>query len=97
MEKKGSSTRAAMGEPTRREFLKRGSAAALGASLVGKEGGGAPEPGKSSGSAPSIRILRGPGRSQNFTSRRPATAERRFTSPAVEATIQQISADILLQ
>ncbi len=83
-----------MGEPTRREFLKRGSAAALGASLVGAEAQPTPWPGEALKSSPSRRIFKGPGRTQDYASRRPEPADRRFTSEAVEATLRRVSADI---
>ncbi len=80
-----------MPEPNRREFLKRGSAAALGAGVVGWHTG--PEPlGKRP--PPQPVVLRGPGRSRDFDSRRPPEAERHFTSRAVEETIRTVSGDI---
>ena len=83
-----------MGEPTRREFLKRGSAAALGASLVGTEAQSTPGPEEATKPLPARRIFTGPGRTQDYSSRRPDPADRRFTSEAVEATIRRVSADI---
>jgi meiotically up-regulated gene 157 (Mug157) protein len=81
-----------MGDPSRREFLKKGSAAAVGASWLG----GQDVPGAAT--APAFRprkpVLRGPGRSQDFTSRRPAPADRRFMSESVEAILRRVSADI---
>ena len=83
-----------MGEPTRREFLKRGSAAALGASLVGTDVQSTPVPGETAKPLPARRVFKGPGRSQDYASRRPDPVDRRFTSEAVEATIRRVSADI---
>jgi len=99
---RGSSTAAAMAEPScggtpdpsRRDFLKKGSAAALGASLVGVRGPEGLESGEASTLHPSPRIQRAPGRSQDFTSKRPPPGERRFTSRAVEETIRRVSGDI---
>ena len=53
--------------PTRREFLRRGSAAALGASVLG----GAAESAPASAGRRAPILLRAPGRSQDFSSRRP--------------------------
>jgi uncharacterized protein len=75
-------------DSTRRDFLKRGAAAALGASFVPLEGRGAPA------TPPAPALLRGPGRAQDFTSQRPPPGERRFVSPAVEETIRRVSADM---
>ncbi|MGW8267183.1 MAG: glycoside hydrolase family 125 protein, partial [Longimicrobiales bacterium] len=75
-----------MPEPTRRDFLRKGTAAVFGAGVVGM--GRGPEE-----SRPPA-VLRGPGRSQDFTSRRPPPGERRFASEAVEETVRRISADI---
>jgi uncharacterized protein len=75
-------------DPTRRDFLKKGAAAALGASLLPAQGCGASAP------PPASTLLRGPGRSQDFSSRRPPPGERRFVSPAVEETIRRVSTDI---
>jgi meiotically up-regulated gene 157 (Mug157) protein len=76
--------------PTRREFLKRGSSAALGAGVVGVTAKGV------LGAPPSREpvLQRGPGRSQEFSSQRPPVGERRFTSSAVEEAIVRISRDI---
>jgi len=109
-----------MTEPTRREFLKRGSSVVLGAGVAGTGVTGLtgePEPGSSasrgagreshlgelrtddlSGVSPArytpVEILRGPGRFQDFASRRPPPGERRFVSTAVEETIRRVSADV---
>lgn len=75
-------------DPTRRDFLKKGAAAALGASLL-------PSRGRAASAPPHVpALLRGPGRSQDFSSRRPPPGERRFVSPAVEETIRRVSAEI---
>lgn len=81
-------------ESSRREFLKKGSAAALGASLVGLRRPAGVEPGETPVLHPNPRIHRAPGRSQDFSSKRPPPGERRFTSRAVEETIRQVSEDI---
>ncbi len=78
-------------DPSRRDFLKKGSAAALGASLVGMRG---PTGAKSGNPPSSPRIHLAPERSQDFTSKRPPPGERQFTSQAVEETILRVSADI---
>ena len=82
-----------MSEPTRRRFLKRSGTAALGATVLGRPGidGGA------EGNPPSEgpRTLTGPGRTQDFTSRRPPLGQRRFTSEAVEATIRGVKERIV--
>ncbi len=81
-------------DPTRREFLRKSGAVALGASLVGlrpEDGTGTRQP---SGLPGGPRIRRAPGRSQEFTSRRPPPEERRFFSRAVEDTIARVSAEI---
>ena len=75
-------------EPTRRDFLKKGGAAAFGASVVGLGGKENLGPGGPSRTPPLPRILKAPGRSQDFTSQRPPPGERRFVSPAVEETIR---------
>lgn len=76
-----------MPDPNRREFLKRGGAAALGAGAAGW----VPD-------RPPIRraprILQAPGRSQELDSRRPHPGERNFTSEAVEETIRAVSAEM---
>jgi len=75
-------------DPTRRDFLKKGAAAALGASLL-------PSRGRAASPPPHVpALLRGPGRSQDFSSRRPPPGERRFVSPAVDETIRRVSAEI---
>jgi len=99
-----------MADSTRRQFLKRGGAVALGAGMAGlspsaaggavgnpleippssEPGGGTPP--RAPGSGP--RLRKGPGRAQDFDSRRPPPGERRFTSPAVEETLKSVSADI---
>ncbi len=80
---------AAAPHPDRREFLKKGSAAAVGAAVLG--GGG----GRESGSGrPGPAFLTAPGRSQDYASRRPPPGERRFSSPAVEETLRRVSGDI---
>jgi meiotically up-regulated gene 157 (Mug157) protein len=73
-----------MSEPTRREFLKRGTAVVLGTGAAGT--------GLVSARGPTP--LQGPGRTQDFTSRRPPPGERRFRSDAVEETVRRVSADI---
>lgn len=75
-----------MPEPTRRDFLRKGTAAVFGAGVVRM--GRGPAEGRSR------TLLHGPGRSQDFTSRRPPPGERRFTSEAVEETVRRISDDI---
>ncbi len=75
--------------PTRREFLKKGSAAALGASVLMDHTGVA------SGTRTRAPVVfRGPGRSQDYACRRPPPEERRFTSRVVEETLQRVSAQI---
>ena len=74
---------------SRREFLKKGTAAALGVGVAG--GSGLPSP-PGSRSAPAI--LKGPGRTQDYSSRRPEPRDRRFTSRAVEETVRRVSAEI---
>ncbi len=81
-------------DPSRRDFLKRGGAAALGASLVGVKGPRGVESGDPPPPLPSPRIHLAPGRSQDYTSKRPPPGERQFTSQAVEETILRVSADI---
>ncbi len=81
-------------EPTRRDFLKKGGAAAIGASVVGLGGKENFGPGGPSGTPPLPRIQKAPGRSQDFTSQRPPPGERRFVSPAVEETIREASRNI---
>lgn len=76
--------------PTRREFLKKGSTAALGAGVIGV--GGREEMGSPPPRTPIIH--RGPGRSQDFALQRPPVAERRFTSTAVEETLLRVSREI---
>jgi len=73
-----------MSEPTRREFLKKGTAVVLGTGTAGR--------GLASTRGPTL--LQGPGRTQDFTSRRPPPGERRFRSEAVEDTVRRISGDI---
>lgn len=75
-----------MTEPSRRDFLRKGTAAVLGAGVVGLGG--------KDGTSRSPVLLRGPGRSQDISSRRPPPGERRFASQAVEETIRRVSADI---
>jgi meiotically up-regulated gene 157 (Mug157) protein len=82
-----------MTKPTRREFLKKGSAAVLSAGVVGVEGKGVGE-NPSSVTPAGPTLLRAPGRSQDFTSKRPPPGERRFVSEAVEETLGKVSADI---
>lgn len=77
--------------PTRREFLKKGSVAAVGAGIVGLEKGRA---GATSGGRREPPLLQAPGRTQDFTSRRPPPGERRFTSQAVEDAIRRVSSDV---
>jgi len=73
---------------TRRDFLKKSGALAFG---VGTAGLG----GRAEGIPPRTPIiLRAPGRSQDFTSKRPPEAERKFISQGVEETIRQLSAEI---
>jgi meiotically up-regulated gene 157 (Mug157) protein len=81
-------------EPSRRDFLKKGSVAAVGASLVGFERLEGPGSGEVPALRHSPRIERAPGRAQDFSSRRPPLAERRFTSAAVESTLERVSQDI---
>jgi meiotically up-regulated gene 157 (Mug157) protein len=81
-------------DPSRRDFLKKGSAAALGASLVGMGGPEGLGPGEPPTLHPSPRIRQAPGRSQDFTSKRPPPGERRFVSQAVEEIIRGVSDDI---
>ena len=96
-----------MGTPSRRDFLKKGSAAVLGAGVVGLEK--ETLPGKSlreiqtsspRGESRTVEMpsgpvfLRAPGRSQERPSMRPPPEERRFTSSAVEAILDEVSADI---
>ncbi|MFO8174991.1 MAG: glycoside hydrolase family 125 protein [Longimicrobiales bacterium] len=76
-----------MPDSSRRAFLRKGSAAALGAGVAGWVPGSKP-------GQPKPRILRAPGRSRDFCSRRPPPEERRFTSPAVEEAIRVVSAEI---
>ncbi|MGD2122907.1 MAG: glycoside hydrolase family 125 protein [Gemmatimonadota bacterium] len=81
-------------EPTRRDFIKKGSAAAFGASVMGLErepGGGVTRPPHP---VRQPKIERAPGRSQDFASRRPPPDQRRFSSPAVEEAITRVSAEI---
>ena len=80
--------------PSRRDFLRRGSAAALGASLVGMSTPMGAEASLGSTPKPYLKIQQAPGRSQDFTSRRPPPGERRFTSQAVEETLSRVSNDI---
>lgn len=83
-----------MPDPSRREFLKKGSAAALGVTLAGVEAKGGRGPGATPPPLPSPRIHQATGRTQDFTSRRPPPGDRRFTSHAVEETILRVSEDI---
>ena len=53
-----------------------------------------PVPGETAKPLPARRVFKGPGRSQDYASRRPDPVDRRFTSEAVEATIRRVSADI---
>jgi len=87
-------SRGAAPDPTRRDFLKKGGAAALGASLVGVKGheGAGRDFGPGPISTPEIQ--QAPGRSQDFSSRRPPPGDRRFTSRAVEETLRRVSNDI---
>ena len=72
--------------------MRRGATTVLGVGLVGVDGEGR---GGEAGRGPrSPAILQAPGRSQDFTSRRPPPGERRFVSEAVEETIRRVSADI---
>jgi meiotically up-regulated gene 157 (Mug157) protein len=86
-----------MSEPTRREFLKKGwgsvGAAALGAGVVGF-GKAAPSASPDRSPHRSPVLLKAPGRSQDFTSKRPPEAERKFISQGVEETIRQVADDI---
>ncbi len=77
-------------KPTRREFLKKGSAAVLGTGALGLE----PSPKTPAIEERAPRVLRAHGRSQDFSSRRPEMSERRFVSQAVEETLVRVSADI---
>ena len=81
-------------DTSRRDFLKKGGVAAVGASMVGLE----PAAGPGGAQAPALSrrpvLAKGPGRPQDLTSRRPPPGERRFVSQAVEDTIRQVSADI---
>jgi meiotically up-regulated gene 157 (Mug157) protein len=78
--------------PTRRDFLKKGGAAAFGASLSRLDAPAGPV------KAPVVRqtpvIQQGTGRHQDFTSRRPPPGERRFTSAAVEETIRTVRQEV---
>ena len=76
-----------MTEPNRREFLKRGSAAALGAGVAGWVPAAPAD-------LRTPQVLRAPGRTQDFDLRRPPPGERNFTSEAVEETIRTVSADM---
>ncbi len=77
-----------MGGSTRREFLKRGGAAALGAGVVGV--GISPQAGRGG-----PKLLTAPGRfRQDLTSRRPPPEDRRFTSEAVEETVERVAAEV---
>ena len=80
--------------PDRREFLKKGGAAALGASLVGGGGndghGTRPSPASLQGPV----VHRGPGRSLQLPSLRPPQEDRRFTSEAVEATLERVAGEM---
>ncbi len=78
-------------DSTRRDFLKKGTAAAFGASLVGLERDRDTEDSRPSGILPKPTIKRAPENSQDFTSRRPPLEERRFSSRAVEETISRVS------
>ena len=72
--------------------MRRGATTVLSVGLVGVDGEGR---GGEAGRGPrSPAILQAPGRSQDFTSRRPPPGERRFVSEAVEETIRRVSADI---
>jgi meiotically up-regulated gene 157 (Mug157) protein len=82
-----------MKEPTRREFLRRGTSVVLGAGVAGTGVTGLS--GVPSAHSNPVQILGAPGRSQDFTSRRPPPGERRFFSSAVEETIQRVSADVV--
>jgi len=77
-----------MANPTRRDFLKKGSAAALGAGVIGLGGKTPPTPPRTP------TFLSAPGRSQDFTSKRPPEGERKFTSQAVEETLRRVTEDI---
>jgi len=81
-------------EPSRRDFLRKGGAAAFGASLIGLERQSGPGRSGVPAPQPSPDIKRGPGRAQDYTSRRPPPGERRFTSHAVEDTILRVSEEI---
>ena len=81
-----------MPDPSRRAFLRKGGAAALGAGVVGWVPGS--EPRKPKSGQPEPRIIRGPGRSHDFDSRRPPPGERNFRSEAVEEAIRVVSAEI---
>jgi len=86
-----------MREPTRRDFLKKGTAAVFGAGVGGlqKRGPGPEGTPETPGQPfPQPPLLRGPGRLQDYSSRRPDRAQRRFVSQAVEETLIRVSADI---
>lgn len=98
-----------MSEETRRAFLKKGGAAVLGAGMAGTalpgslqsasvrpphDGGAGREPPHLEPGRGGAHVLRGPGRTQDFHSRRPPPGERRFASEAVEATIRRVSGEI---
>ncbi len=79
-------------DPSRRDFLKKGGAAALGASILGGERSKGPSTQNPSPGPRAIQV--GPGRSQDFDSRRPPVGERKFRSQGVEETIRRVSQDI---